>query len=242
MKGFVTSCRLGLLVLGTTTLLSCQDNESMLFIRGAMYLQPGNCVLSPDAGATLLTNGVWDTAFGNSYGISLLVGNQLASKGLKTRARTETSNITLEGAEVSLRQPDGSLLRPTFTAPGAGYIEVGTGEDTGYGAMNIVAIPLSDANELIENDVVGGYTIAEIRVFGKTLGGQEVESGLFKFPITVCRGCLIRYPSASMGADKLCTASKEATTGPCRLGQDDEINCSLCAAKMDRCKDPTKNN
>lgn len=237
MRGFIKGVRLLVLGLGVGTLLGCQDNESMVFIRGALRGEPGNCELSADESATLLTNGVLDTVFGSPYGMALLVGNQMASRGQKTRARTETSNVLLEGAEVSLRRPNGDLVNRAFTAPGTGFVPVGSGEGTGYGVMSIVAIPWDYVDDIVSNDSGGGYVIAEVKAFGTTLGGQEVESGVFKFPISVCRGCLIRYP-ANLMTTSGCTASKDEETLPCRLGQDDPINCSICAYEYAICRSP----
>jgi hypothetical protein len=224
----------GLTVFGC---LGCQDNESMVFVRGAMKLEAGNCEATADESATLLTNGVVDTVFKTPYRMSLLVGNQLASKGQKTRARTETSNVILEGAEVLVRRPNGTVAIEKFTSPAIGYVPVGSGEGTGYGVMNIVAIPLDKSGVIDEKQYEGGYGIAEIKVFGKTLGGQEVESGVYKFPITVCKGCLIQFPSNLM-KDGVCKASLEEETLPCVLGQDDPIKCSVCAYEYSECETP----
>jgi hypothetical protein len=103
--------------------------------------------------------------------------------------------------------------------------------------MSIVAIPWDSADEIVPEGFEGGYTIAEVKVFGKTLGGQDVESGTFKFPISVCNGCLIRYPANLMSSTG-CTASKDEETLPCFLGQDDPINCSICAYEYAICRNP----
>lgn len=223
---------MGLTVFGC---LGCQENESMVVVRGVMKLEAGTCEATADESATLLMNGVVDTVFNSPYRVSLLVGNQLASKGQKSRARTETSNVILEGAEVEVKKDDGDLIGEAFTSPGIGYIPVGSGEGTGYGVMNIVAIPLDRFGIL--RKIGSGYVIAEVKVFGKTLGGQEVESGVYKFPITFCKGCLIQFPSNLM-TENGCEASQEEENVPCMLGQDDPIKCSICAAAYDECKTP----
>jgi len=72
-----------------------------------------------------------------------------------------------------------------------------------------------------------------------SIGGEDVESGEFQFPMQVCRGCLINY---SDGTDKAkvtpaqprnCDAppdmaSASATSGPCFIGQDLPISCRSC--------------
>lgn len=239
MKGVATCTCFGLLLTSLGTLSGCADNESMLFIRGVMAVDSETCVLTYEPGALLLNRGTYDVGFGNAYYASLLVGNQLASEGDKTRSRTETSNIALEGAEVRLLNPDNSVARRTFTAPGAGFIQVGSGQDTGYGGITVVVVPASSGEDALNNtNMNGDYVIAEIRVFGKTLGGQVVESGLFKFPISVCRGCLVRFPTDSLNTDGTCRPAEDADVKqPCRLGQDEYVSCSVCFGSYDICRE-----
>jgi len=235
MRSSCGSLRVGLLLSGAGLLGGCADNESMLFVRGAMHLTAGSCDLVADSSATMLTNGVYDIAFKQAYSAALLVGNQLASRGQKARSRTETSSITLEGAEVNLLSSQGGSLVPAFTSPGAGFVEVGSGQDNGYGVMSAVIIPAFAAKAAATNN--GGYVIAEIKVFGKTLGGQDVESGVFKFPITVCSGCLVQFPVDSVDAVGNCIVgtTNTAATQPCVVGQDDPVNCAVCAGNFSVC-------
>jgi hypothetical protein len=220
---------------GATT--GCADNESMLFIRGVMAREAGNCEMVADDTATLLTAGIQDVGFLGAYSAALLVGNQLASRGQKTRSRTETSSITLEGAEVTLVKPNGSRLRTPFTSPGTGFVQVGSGQENGYGVMSSVLVPYVAALEALE-DAGGGpsYAIAEIRAFGKTLGGQEVESGIFKFPVNICRGCLVTFPMSSVVSGDVCQGGDDTNeTMPCVMGQDDVVSCAVCAGQYDVC-------
>jgi hypothetical protein len=82
--------------------------------------------------------------------------------------------------------------------------------------------------------------IAGIRVFGTTLGGKEITSGEFTFPIDVCYGCLIDYPleavNDSGGPARVCQGSTEGiSTSQCIRGQDALIDCRECAATLDVC-------
>jgi hypothetical protein len=94
-----------------------------------------------------------------------------------------------------------------------------------------------------------GQAIVRIRIFGTTLGGQEIESGDYDFPIQVCDGCLISYPSEAAdptapGNTYLCSyaADTESTTDQiCSLGQDDVVPCTECAAFNGVCRDPALN-
>ncbi|HEY5959870.1 MAG TPA: hypothetical protein VIV60_25120 [Polyangiaceae bacterium] len=218
----------------------CADNDSTLFVVGVAKIE-SDCTYSPSASTTLLPQGVYDVGFDGSYQVGLILGNQMASRGAKARSRVETSRITLEGAEVRLSLPSGGEAHVPFTAPGAGFVDVGLGQDPGYGILSIVIIP-ELSNAVIGTALTDGYVIADIKAFGKTLGGQEVESNVFKFPVKVCRGCLVTYPASELDADGNClgSAATEASSGPCNWGQDTPVVCSSCAARYDVCRFPGK--
>jgi hypothetical protein len=188
-----------------------------------------------------LAEGVYDVGFKRSYQVGLILGNQMASRGAKARSRTETSRILLEGAEVTVRDPSGSLVRlkqNPFSSPGAGFVDVGTGNDPGYGTLSVVAIPYEDEPKGVLQDMItSGYVIAEMKAFGHTLGGQAVESNTFSFPIAVCYGCLVSFPLGSVATDGKCllSGSAEAATTSCLAGQDEVVGCTSCAAKFSVC-------
>jgi hypothetical protein len=103
--------------------------------------------------------------------------------------------------------------------------------------LGVVVIPSSAGVEAIKKGESVGYTIAEIRAFGHTLGGQSIESGTFKFPISICYGCLVDYGSVNENTG-LCEKATEDVTMPCNVGQDDTVECSACAARVPICLDP----
>ncbi len=172
-------CGAGLLAGMSLGVGSCAHNDDMLVIIGAMYAQAPDCSYLPSATAQLLLSGIVDVGFGPNYTAVLMVSNQLASRGSKARLRAETSNVTVDNAEVRLLRNGTEELR-YFSVPASGYIAVGTGEDSGYGAISINVLPGSVP---VPSDT--GYIIAEIRLQGTTLGGASVESNLFRFEIFV---------------------------------------------------------
>lgn len=223
--------------------LGCAENESTLFIAGVTKVG-SDCAYAPGgADNLLLPRGVYDVGFAGSYQAGLLVGNQMNSRGQKARARTETSRILLEGAEVSLWLPEGGALVEPFSSPGAGFVDVVAGEGAGYGVLPVVLLPRprSEAEEAAALEA--GYVIAEVRAFGKTLGGREIESNAFKFPIDVCMGCLVTFGSADVELDAnnevVCRqAGTDEGSAPCLWGQDEPVSCSLCASKFPVCERP----
>lgn len=239
----VTVLQSTLAALTGMAVLGCAENESTLFIGGVVKI--GSDCVYPNGGEDnlLLPRGVYDIGFAGSYQAGLLVGNQMNARGQKSRVRTETSRILLEGAEVSLSLPTGGALMRPFSSPGAGFVDVVGGEGAGYGVLPVVLLPMPKTSEEAFAALDAGYVIAEVRAFGKTLGGKEVESNAFKFPIDVCEGCLVTFGSADVelnaNNEVVCRqAGTEEASAPCLWGQDEAVSCSLCAASFSVCERP----
>jgi hypothetical protein len=86
------------------------------------------------------------------------------------------------------------------------------------------------------------------RVYGTTLGGKEIESGDFDFPIVVCEGCLVSYPASALDPNSppgqyLCGSTAETTEEEriCFFGQDQRFSCTMCAGFDPICRDPAQN-
>jgi hypothetical protein len=93
-----------------------------------------------------------------------------------------------------------------------------------------------------------------VKVFGTTLGGQELESAELRFPIEVCTGCLIYYPPSAYDSTLdpnepyLCATSPVTALGEdaegvlgCFPGQDRPVSCIHCSAFSEICRDPAAN-
>jgi len=227
-------CTAGLLAGLSLGLGSCAHNDDMLVILGAMSAQPPDCTFESSATAKLLLSGIVDVGFGVNfnpkYTAVLLVSNQLASRGSKNRLRAETSNITVNNAEVRLLA-NGETEINYYSVPASGYIQVGSGEDSGYGAIAIdvlpgtVAIPTNAA-----------FVIAEIRLQGTTLGGADVESNLFRFEIFVVNSAagsgLVYYPGLTASGKCDCSGTTSTTATSCFAGQDAYVSCCSCLQKQ----------
>jgi hypothetical protein len=220
---------------------SCSDNNSSLFITAVLYPQAPQCVLTPDLTSVSIGSGVLDLGFRKNYKGTLLVGNQLTSRGSKQTLRSETSRVTLRGAEINLNTSTGENLFQ-FSVNGSGFVDVSRGEDSGFGLFEAELIPASLGEQLtglLEIPEGGSVqVVALVRVFGQTLGNQELTSSELSFPITVCTGCLVRYPLSAINlVTGFClTGTTELPVPGCRLGQDDPIDCRSCAATNDLCK------
>jgi hypothetical protein len=187
-------------------LSGCADNDSVLFIRGVIMPEPPDCTFGAEATGTTLMSGRVDRSFVgvDSYQAALLVGNQITRQGSRDQLRTETSRVSILGAEVHVLSEDGGELE-SYTVPAHGQINPGSGQEPGYGVVSAV---LLDGLDLGVSQVV-----SKVQVYGETLGGQDVESNWFRFSIEIADGEL------NLGdcSESLAT-SDESTT--CWLGQD----------------------
>lgn len=244
----------GLLTLGSFVFApGCATNDSSMFVVGVLDLNQSTCLAKPDLTAAMLAGGVLDTAFQQDYTASLLVGNQLTQRGSREQLRTETSRVTLRGAEVTLTTLAGKDITITqngksttahFSTVGTGFVDAAAGDAPSYGTMSVVVLPPG----IVASGELPGQVLAKIRVFGDTLGGKAVTSSELDFPITLCDGCLVTYPaqgdptsSTYMCPTPSAADMSSAAAGPCILGQDVPFSCTRCLATSDACKDPKKN-
>jgi hypothetical protein len=250
----MTWLRNSLSVLGIAALCGlvtpgCEDNASMLFIKGVLAIETTNCVAKPESAGTLRAFGSLDTSLANGYVAALLVGSQLTQRGSREQLRTETARLSLEGAEVTLNDASGNPLdigtNNPFTTLGTGFVDPASGTSPGFGAIFVDVIPAGVMGGV--STALGGRGVvqAKIRVFGTTLGGQDIESGDYTFSIEVCNGCLIEYANVddtSGAGDFTCTGPAQSSTKVvCSLGQDQVTPCSLCAGAYDVCLNPCSN-
>ncbi len=241
---------LGVACLGATTLPSCATNDSMLFITGVYARRQGACTPVAEADAPILAKGTLDRLFAREYRAALVVGNQITERGSREQLRTETSRVSLKGAEVRLESLRGELLYEPFSSTATGFVDAATGTSPSLTVMYASLIPAS-----VEPSLPDGTLVAKVRVYGDTLGGEEVESSELAFPIELCTGCLISYPASARlteGTDEdgyICKKTGESSSSaaggeaemPCVLGIDIPAPCTVCSSLYDICTSPDKN-
>jgi hypothetical protein len=227
---------------------ACADNNSSIFIAGVLYDQPPQCFVIPTLVSPMLGGGTLDLAFRKTYEASLLVGNQLAARGAKENSRAETSRVTLRGAEVTLTSAQGAQLY-RFSVNGTGFVDVSRGEDSGLGVFDAELIPASIGSELLDrlntlktmtgstSQETSDLVVAKVRVFGSTLGNEDLTSSELSFPITYCEGCLIDYPleALTLGTNTCGNMLASLPQGGCRRGQDDPVDCRTCSGSNPLC-------
>jgi hypothetical protein len=185
----------------------CVDNKTTLYIdRVAGFDPDGNCevALSLQAsGEVAIGQGYYDPQVPYAYVAPLIIGNQLVPLGDNNTLRPETSRIQLAGAEVRVEPPPGASSIPAFTTYFAGTVNPEDSTDPGLALVTVPVIP-GDAQ------LDDGIYRFSIKVFGETLGGTEVESGEFIFPIQIQNG----------GSTDNCATIDEVDPHPCGYVQD----------------------
>jgi hypothetical protein len=200
------------------------------------------CVVEPNPEGPFISHGVLDVAFRREYIAGLVVGSQIVSQGNRTQLRTETSRVRIEGIEARVEDALGALAWGPHTIPATGFIDPAADVSPSYGVVDGTLIG-SDFGArmalLLSSDTTrtGKHFTSISKVFGHTLGKQAVESGEFRFPITICFGCLIYYPSEANdpkvlpnpNCDLPLATGSSLNTG-CSPGQDETVDCRVCKA------------
>lgn len=222
----------------------CVDNDTSLTVEGVLAAQAPQCTFTPDPGSIQLFSGALDVALNPTYSAVVLVGNQLTPSSNKVELRSEAQAIVLEGAEVRVTDRTGREVGSPYTVEFGGFVRPSDSEAPGYGLAYVELLRRSDLSESdierIESGNPKSY-VSRVRVFGTTLGGLEVTSSEYSFPIEVCYGCLISYPVEALIVDAddtvVCgdTASDVEADPPCTIGQDAFVDCRYCAGSDDVC-------
>jgi hypothetical protein len=178
-KLFSALSLLSLCSVGAFASTGCVDNRTTLFISGVAGFQPGDtCEVDVSLSGSQLLSGSYDPLPGVPYYAWLIVANGLQPLGSNDTLRPETSRIQLQGAEISITGASGGSAAPAFTINFAATIHPDDSEDPGLAVLPVPIVPPT------LNLGPGDYQVG-ITVFGETLGGTDVESGDFSFPVTI---------------------------------------------------------
>jgi hypothetical protein len=250
MKRIVGRClMLAALPIGALALTpACAQNDQSIYIRDTLApptnRQNNECVYLPDPTAPFLPEGILDVAARDSYTVNLLIGSQLAPRGDTAALRTESNRAHLNGAVVTVTDTVGGQIG-AFTATGTGFVDPQQNNTAAFGILSVTAIDVVTAQKIASSlptnaDGTKGVklVLANIKAFGTTLGGVDIESGAYQFPIRVCSGCLINFATGDDPAVKGVDCSLPLSTGtsssgivtviPCNAGQDEITPCQLC--------------
>jgi hypothetical protein len=225
---------------------ACVHDDSTIFVSDVLapqFVTAGMaCTFTADPTQAVLGQGTFDAALALEYKAVFLVGNQLVPRGDPNQPNTETSFVSLAGAVVRIVDSTGTQLI-TYTQPVAGTIPPSSGTTPGYLSVGVTIIDNVTASSLGVG--VTDHVVSYVRFFGKTVGGESVESNEFGFPVDVCRGCLVSFPVAEDDPNQRvqpncglagAAASSTASSVPCFIGQDLPVDCSVCVVDNPLCQ------
>lgn len=221
---------------------ACVTNDQSIFIRGALAPSEvrinGACIYTGDPTQPALFQGEIDVAVRDNYLAVLLVGNQMIARGDNLAPRSESNKAHINGAVVRVTDANGGAIS-SFTSPSQGFVDQAEGTQATYGAFQVVALDAPTVAKISKGLQVGGSTlvIANIKAFGQSVGGVDLESGEYELPIKVCNGCLLTFtgfddpltPGIDCSLTNTSATTGGATQPPCNSGQDQEpAPCNTC--------------
>jgi hypothetical protein len=214
------------LALGLTALFfgaACTDNNETLFIRQVPVPDPEDqCSLTTDPSAAALFSGFLDTSLSTTYRQFFLVGNQMVPRGDASRLRPETSRVQFY--ETSVEVYDSDVLIDSFTVPVSGFVDHAADTTPSFGLVEVNPILTANTVNAIVNQhgAQGVFVVARITVRGITLGGTEVKTGVYDFPIFVCGDRANKIPCI---AEARPTSCQDDLNFACIRGQDVPHDC-----------------
>lgn len=225
-------------LLASALVPACATNDMSVFVRGALAPSPNRqnnlCVYTDDPQQPQVLEARLDIGVRDNYFAVLLVGNQMMARGDPLLVRAESNRFHVNGAVVRVTEPGGELIHE-FTSVGTGFADQGQNNAPDYALVGITAIDAETRNRIagrLPDRRATTLVVAHISVFGRTVGGQDLESGEFQLPIRVCNGCLVSFDNANdPAADQQpnCLASLQDQAGlPCFPGQDEPTPCQVC--------------
>jgi hypothetical protein len=224
---------------------ACVENDQSIFVRSVLApsanRQNGQCLYTDDPQQAQLFEGTFDVGVRDNYFAIVLVGNQLIARGDPAAVRAEPNRVHLNGAVVRVTEPNGNQLAE-FTSLATGFADIQSNNNPDYGTMGIVGIDAPTAatlRGLIPNRTTTRQILLNIKAFGKTLGGVDLESGEFQLPLRVCNGCLVTFTGANDAAQQpnpnclapLGAGGAAGAQSPCFAGQDEPVPCQLCQGR-----------
>lgn len=214
---------------------SCAEDDSSIFIRGCMIVSRTDCSVQVTLTPNLQLEGTIDAAFAGEYVCTMLVENQLVARGDPTTLKTETSGVELYEAEVQVLSAAGAVLNE-FSVPITGFLDPGMSGEDGAGASEVVMIDaatLQSQGAMVASTGIQQQVVSSVIAKGRTLGGLEVHTQKFLFPILISNGS-----SCATTPGMPCVGGTMTTsTADCRLGIDEPAgsNCSLIASTLGAC-------
>ena len=232
------------LAVGTVAIVatSCTDAGSPLIIMQNQV--PGDgCEVSSSLGDAYNPRGRIDTNAGAGYLFTPLVQNVATVESGNAHLRA----VFVEGADIDISIQSGFLTDEAlaalddatrarldsltkFSKRFSGVVEA----SGGMTSFAFTVIPLELMEEFLAPGLVDGQLlelVVDVQVYGD-LGGGEVTSPVFSYPIDVCKGCMKRDVGACADLSEGFVALEG---GECVTLQDIPIDCCTTADSQELC-------
>jgi len=220
------------LALATT---GCAENDSTIYVRQMQAeTRDAECIVNSDPGSLTDSVGIYDPLcqFDDQGNITAncstspyrgfpLVGNGMVSRGDEDLLRAESNSVQLYGIEREVILPGGGLVTAeigtadaSFSAV-AGFVEVSSPTNPGFGLTDAVLLTRDEAVGALQ--AAGGDTnvLVRFKLLGETLGGKDVETGIFDYPVEIRN-----RPGRFRSCDSIdLTEEIDEADVPCRLNQ-----------------------
>ncbi len=246
------------LALAGLSMFSCEKNAASVFIRrmqapiaaGVVCMIPLDPIVQPVA------EGIMDVGVRDDYLVNPLIQSSLVATANPNFGRIETNGATIEGFVVELREgsPDGPLVEVPFSVYQTTFVPPSMAGAPSFGITTLQVIPpgigqrlRADVCVIDRQGVTTDCPVPRIRervkriivrmtAFGRTQGNISIETPSFDFPVNVCCGCTVQFPTDANLADAVYPGpdcnSGIALIGPglCAPGQDFLLDCRQCAS------------
>jgi len=219
------------------------------------------CLPSASQTNEFIARGVLDLFITDQYVISPLVTNTMVPSesvifgggaggaGGLTGTRWEANTVTLTRAVAEFSGPEnlGVPLPRSLNLTITGSADPGATVALSLQVVTANVANLLRSSVLLASPGQSITILVKLKMFGETTAGNEVDSNEFVYPIEVCNGCLLEYPTEAIDPafpapncrliDDFSSADSEL---PCFPGQDEAVDCrAICPLVLgDEERDP----
>jgi hypothetical protein len=210
---------------------ACARNDSSIFIRSCLATTDRSmCLFQVQLTAAEIYGGSIDAAYAGEYHCIAAVENQMVPRGDPNRLKTETAGVELYEAEVQVLDPaQGNAAINQFSVPITGFIDPGQSGQPGVAGTDITMVDAATVQkEALKVAGTGKVqtVVASVIAKGRTLGGFEVHTQEFLFPIDIYVGSTCFQPPGMA----CCGGMGSSAAADCRLAIDEASNCqSICS-------------
>lgn len=225
------------IAVGALTLAACADDSGggLIIRQNLAPTATGGCSFTPDLTAPYFARGAISMLSQQPYVLTPLIESRITAlegqesqrtvliRGARVDVRIESITVNNQSVEVDTADfPEGTLkFTSLFSAPVApnGGLSVGDFDLLTAGFIATLRDRYgSQGSARVQ-------VVAEARVFGD-LGGDEIESDTFSYPVTVCNDCIVN----NVGT---CPTMGDVRTGnPCNPFQDGVVDCCTSGGNL----------